>query len=244
MKNWHTEKFTIDDTQTDFSQQVAPTELMRLFEVATFNHSNLIGLDHISMEKNDNAFWVVTKMKFIQCSPINVGDKIKVTTWTRELGLARALRDCVIKKGNQIKTKFLTEWCCLDAETRKLRRMNTISYPMLEMKKTNNIKTEFSNIRELFDKSNYVYTREIRSTDIDVNNHTNNLKYVSMATDAFSLEELKSFQIKEYEIYFINESYVKDKIDIFKKKVKDHYYLEGRVEDKLIFRVVIKFKKI
>ena len=242
MKNWHTEKLIVDDTNLDFSMSVPVTELMKLFEIATFKHSNKIGLDHISMEKNSSAFWVVTKMKLIQCSPIEVNDKIKITTWTRELGSARALRDCVIKKGNSVKTKFLAEWCCLDIETRRLRRLNSIKYPELEMEKTNYIKTDFSNMRECVDVSNFVYTHIVRSTDIDVNNHTNNLRYNHMAINAFSVDELKSFNIKEYEIYFVNESYEGDKIDIFKKKIKNIYYIEGRVDDKTIFRSVIKIK--
>ena len=51
MKNWHTEKLVIDDTNCDFSMTVPTTELMKLFEIATFKHSNKIGLDHVSMEK-------------------------------------------------------------------------------------------------------------------------------------------------------------------------------------------------
>ena len=242
MKNWHTEKHQIDDTQVDYSSSVPITELMRLFEIATFKHSNLIGLDHISMEKKSNAFWVVTKMKLIFKSPILTGDNINVTTWTHELGTARALRDCVIKKGRSVKTKFTSEWCCLDFNTRRLRIMNTIEYPNLQMEKTKNLNLSFSNLKEDFSKKDYVYTRTILSTDIDVNNHTNNLKYNYMVLDSFSVDELKSILIKEYEIYFVNESHEGDRIDIFKKKSKNHFFVEGRIEEKVIFRSVIKFK--
>ena len=244
MKNWHTEKIKIEDTQVDYSSRVPVTELMRLFEIATFKHSNLIGLDHVSMEKNSNAFWVVTKMKVVPQHPIVTGDKISVTTWTHELGTARTLRDCVIKKGKIVSAKFTSEWCCLDLNTRRLRRMNTIEYPDLEMEKTKNLNLDFTNLRETLSEKDYVYTRVIRSTDIDINNHTNNLKYNHMALDAFSIDELKTFDIKEYEIYFVNESHEKQEIDVFKKKVKNYFHVEGRIEDKVIFRAVIKVKPI
>ncbi len=243
MKNWHAEKLVIDDTNIDHTNSVPITELMRMFEIATFKHSNIMGLDHDSMKKNSNAFWVVTKMKVIPQSPIFSGDKIKITTWTHELGTARALRDCVIKQSSKLKTKFTAEWCCLDFSTRRLRRMSTIVYPELQMEKTNNIKTEFSNLREIVGEEDYVYTRKICSTDIDINNHTNNLKYNYMVLDAFTVEEMKSIEIKEYEIYFVNESYEGDKIKVFKKRIKNYFYIEGKIEDKIIFRSVIKFKK-
>jgi len=240
MKNWHTEKISIDDTSVDYSLQVPLTELMKLFQVATFKHSQIMDLDHESMKQKSNAFWVVTKMKAILKSPILSGAQIKVTTWTHELSSARALRDCVIKKGNTIKAKLTAEWCCLDYDTRKLRRMSTIDYPKLEMEKTENIKTDFTNLREVVDENDYVYTRVVRSTDIDVNNHTNNLKYNFMAMDAFSVEELKSMKVKEYEIYFVNESHEGDKIDVSKKKIKNYVYVEGKSLDKTIFKAVFK----
>ena len=243
MKNWHAEKLTIDDTLVDHTMCVPITELMKMFEIATFNHSNKIGLDHVSMENKSNAFWVVTKMKVIPQKPIETGEQVRVVTWTHELGMARGLRDCVIKSGNMVKAKFVAEWCCLDWNTRRLRRMNTICYPNLEMEKTDNVKTEFTNMREEVSEKDYVYTKIVRSTDIDVNNHTNNLKYNFMALDTFSVEELKSFEIKEYEIYFVNESHEGDNIKIYRKKVKNFFYIEGKIEDKTIFKTIIKFKK-
>lgn len=243
MKNWHTEKFVINDTHLDSSANVSIVELIKFFQIATFNHSRVMGLDHNSMIKNSNAFWVITKMKLNLLGKFQEEDEISATTWTHELGAVRALRDCVIKIKNSVKVKATSEWCCLDFETRKLRKMNSICYPDLEMEKTNNLNTVFTNMREDVGEKDFVYSKIIRSTDIDLNNHTNNLKYNYMALDAFSVEEIKAIDVKEYEIYFANESYEGDKIDIYKKKVKNHYYIEGKSQDKSIFKVVIKFKK-
>lgn len=243
MKNWHTEKFNINDTNVDFENKVPVTEIIKFFQIATFNHSNKIGLDHKSMIERSNAFWVITKLKVVLNNDIVVGEKISATTWTHELGGVRALRDCVIKQGRTLKAKATSEWCCLDFETRKLRKMNSIHYPELKMGKTNNLLTKFINMKESFNEKDFVYSRVVRSTDIDVNNHTNNLKYNYMALDAFGVDELKNFDVKEYEIYFVNESYEGDKIDIYKKKVKQYYFIEGKIEDKTIFRVIMKTKK-
>ena len=242
MKNWHSEKIVIDDTNLDFSNDVPITELIKFFQMVTFKHSHIIGLDHSSMQKNSNAFWIVTKIKVVPYSTIESGDKVTLLTWTHVPGTVRALRDGLIKKGNSIKAKFVAEWCCLDFETRRPRRISSISYPTLEMEKNKFLDVDFTNLKEQVEFSDYVYTREIRSSDIDINNHTNNLKYNHIAFDALSVEDLKTISIKEYEIYFINESYEGDKIDVFKKKIKNQLYVEGRVEDKTIFRVVMKIK--
>jgi acyl-ACP thioesterase len=137
----------------------------------------------------------------------------------------------------------LSEWCCLDYTTRALRRSNSIKYPNLEMVETKNNNISFTNLKVDVDKKDFVYTRTIMPTDIDVNLHTNNLKYTNIALDALSLEELQTNFIKEYEIYFANETKVNDKIDVYKKKVKGYYYIEGKREEQTIFRVVLKFSK-
>jgi len=54
---------------------------------------------------------------------------------------------------------------------------------------------------------------------------------------------LQNKTIKEYEVYFVNESKLGDKINIYKKQVKNLTYIEGRREDTIIFKVVIKFNK-
>lgn len=244
MKNWHNEKLLINDTNVNFNSNVPVYELMKLFQIATFNHSQKIELDHDSMQEKSNAFWVVTKMKLVLNGEIRSQEKISVTTWTHPLGAVRALRDCVIKSTNKIKVKGTAEWCCLDYETRKLRKLSSIVYPDLEMEKTKFLNLSFSNLKEDVNEKDKVYSKIVRSTDVDLNNHTNNMKYNLMAFDAFSVEELKNINIKEYEIYFVNESYEGNVIDVYKKRVKNHFYIEGRIEDKTIFRVVIKFKKI
>ena len=229
MKNWHTEKFLINDTNVDFNETVSVFEMIKMFQVATFNHSQKIELDHKTMLKKSNAFWVVTKMRLVLNKDINSQEKISVTTWTHELGSVRALRDCVFKSGNAIKAKGTAEWCCLDAETRKLRKLSSIVYPKLYMEKTKNNNLVFTNLHEDVNEKDFVYKKKIMSTDIDLNNHTNNLIYNRIAIDAFKVEELKQIQIKEYEIYFVNETHEGDVIDVFKKKVKQHYYIEGKI---------------
>ncbi len=244
MKNCFTQKFVIDETQCDAFKVVPITELFRLAEICAFTHADMIGLDHDSMENKSGAFWVVSKMKLFLNKKITVGDKVKVKTWTMQPGLIRADRNIVIKVGNSNACKFSTEWCALDMGTHKVRKLSSICYPELEMTEAAEIKADYTNLRLPVTEKDLVYTKTIRATDLDLNFHTNNLKYNFIALDAFSIDELKTLNFKEWEIYFVNESHEGDKIDVYKTKQKNCYYLEGRVADKPIFRVVAKFKKI
>ena len=243
MKNLHTEKYTTNDVEVDVNERLSVMETLKLMQRVTFAHSSLIGLDHKTMIERDNAFWVITKMKYVCRHPICANQKITLKTWTREPQSVRFIRDLQIKNKNKLMINGLSEWCCLDYETRALRRSNSIKYPNLEMIETKNNNITFTNLKADVDKKDFVYSRSIMSTDIDVNLHTNNLKYTNIALDALTLEELQTKPIKEYEIYFVNETKIGDKIDVYKKKVKGYYYIEGKRGEQTIFRVVIKFAK-
>lgn len=243
MKNCHTEKFVVDDIMLDFKEQVPFSEMVKMFQFTTFKHSNSLGLDHVAMLEKSNAFWVVSRIKIVIKKHAGLFDKLSATTWTHPIGLVKAVRDCEIKCKNSIIAKCTSEWCCLDFDTKKIRKLNSIHYPELEMVKSDNLQTKF----ELFDvemrDKDYVYTKTIRSSDLDVNMHTNNLKYNQMVYDAFSVDELKSFNVSEYEIQFVNESKQGDNIEISKTKKANKYYCLGRVGEKIIFKAILKIKK-
>ncbi len=243
MQNLYTKKLIVDDTELDYNYKVPLTELMRLIESAAFDHSDMIGIDHKTMREESKAFWVVGKIKLVLKGEIQGGDKISVSTWTHPLGMVRANRDFMIKANRSTKVKGTSEWCCLDYETRKVRKLSSIAYPDLDMVATDYLKLDFTNLKLDFSEKDLAYTRKIRSTDIDINNHTNNLKYNFIALDSFSVEEMREMDIKEYEIYFVNESRESEEISVYKKKYKNYYYIEGRTNDKCVFRVVIKYSK-
>ncbi len=242
MKNEHVEKVQINDTEIDFTEVVPITELMRLIEIAAFNHADNIGLDHASMLKFSNVFWVVTKIKLHIKDDVRAHEKISVKTWTHPPTMIRAIRDAEIKCKNKVKVKSSSEWCCLDYDTHKIRKFSTIKYPDLEMLDNREVNLKPLNFKAEMTEKNYVYTKIVRPTDIDLNMHTNNLKYNYIALDAFTTDEFKEFRITDYEIHFLNESHEGDKIDVYKLKKGRVYVVEGRTQEKPIFRVFLKVK--
>ncbi len=241
MKNCYSEKHIINDTQLDFCNKLSIYEAIKLIQNATFNHSREMSLGHEDMLKNSNAFWVISKLKLKLGENLKAQDNVRVTTWTRPLSAIRALRDADIKIGNKVMVKALAEWCCLDYESKTIRKLNTIKYPDLEMSKNEYNNLSFSKFTEP-DQLEEVYTKTVLASDIDINQHTNNLKYVVMSMDALTLEEFKNVNIDEFEIHFVNQSYFKDNIKIYKAINGKQILIFGKVEENIIFKVLILTK--
>ncbi len=242
MKNTYQEKITTRDTDINFTSLVPVPVIMRLMQQVIYTHADNIGLDHANMIEKSNAFWIVSKIKICLKANIGANEKITVKTWTDEPGVLRFNRNCTIKSGNKLKVKSVSEWCCLDWSTRRPRKASTVNFPELEMSKDKPLNLTFTNMKMEVTEKDFVYSRKILSTDIDVNFHTNNLRYNYFAFDAFSVEELKTMEVLEYEIYFVNECKEGETLDIYRVKSKNYYYIEGKAQDKTIFRSVIKFK--
>ena len=63
MKNCHTEHFVVDDIVLDFKEQMPFGEIVKLFQFTTFKHSNLLGLDHVSMLEKAMRFGWLAELK-------------------------------------------------------------------------------------------------------------------------------------------------------------------------------------
>ena len=99
---------------------------------------------------------------------------------------------------------------------------------------------DFSKLKESILETDFNYSHCVRYTDVDMNNHTNNIAYVRMALNCFTVEELDQFKISEIEMYYLNESYFNDNIKVYKKQTDYGYFICGKIGDKTIFDCVIK----
>ena len=237
MKNYYQKKYSVQDTDIDYSYTVPITNLMRVMQETAFVHADNLGMSHQDMIDHSGAFWVITKMKVKLLKPLIQFDKFKVLTWIQPASGVRVERDFNVTRGRELIAEACAEWCCLDWVTRKLRKMSTIQYPVVEHAKARP-DIAYTPVRERFTDKDLCYTRVVRSTDIDVNKHTNNLRYNFFAIDAFSVEELENLHIKEYEIQFVNESKEGDEIKIYKKQIENNIIVEGQTDGKTVFRSI------
>jgi acyl-ACP thioesterase len=64
------------------------------------------------------------------------------------------------------------------------------------------------------DKKETLLIKKFRYTDIDVNKHVNNTRYIEMILDSYSTEHHKNNLIKSMAASFISESFYDDEVEI------------------------------
>ena len=80
----------------------------------------------------------------------------------------------------------------------------------------------------------------VRSCDIDFSRHTNNVEYVKFILNTYSVNELLCRPVKQMEIFYINQSFENDKLQVYKfaDGIKD--FVEIKKGDTAIVRCCIE----
>ena len=215
--------------------------ILSVFQIATLFHSIELNVGTNVLLENSNAFWVLSKAKFKILKTPTFSNKITVETWPLPVTPVRFNREYKITVADADCVLGTSEWVTLDATTKMLRKSQTIKYPFDLVHRTDvSGAGEYSRKREPLTDDNLVYTHTVRFVDIDPNNHTNNVAYVKMALNAFSIEEFNSANFTEFEIQFMLESYYGNKVSIYKVKTDYGYYVEGKTNEKTVFICILK----
>ena len=179
--------------------------------------------DNISIKKNDNAVWVVSKSK------IHI---YKNPSWLETLN-GESFTSLVKTIRIETETKFTNQnnelifianqqSCPLDIDTRKIRKIDTVTFPKdLEINRTL-FENSYQKLNDIFDESEFVHEQKIYSQDIDFSNHVNNTVYVRHIINSLSSDFLDKINITDVEIHYLAESKEGQILKIYKKELDNN----------------------
>lgn len=194
-------------------------------------HTVDLGVDFPTITAKSNAFWVVLKTGVKIFKQPKWNEKVSISTYPLPPSLVRCDRECVItdEKGELVALS-VGEWCILDHDTKKPRKVSTSCYPFeLDHVKDRRLPERAKRVVYDFAPDDLVYERVIRVTDMDLNYHTNNKSYTRFALDAFPSSLFKTKTVSEYQINFENQSYENETIQIFVHELEPDKYVIGGI---------------
>ena len=211
---------------------IAPHGVLDIFQDIAGKHSASYGMSFDEM-MSSNMIWVLLRVKYRVLRNIPLYSKVNAITWPKKKGLVDFDRETIITDmdGNTL-IEGISKWIVLDVNTRKIIPARHIEYcaPCPEDSIFND---KFDKIKDFNIEGLSKQTYTIQFCDVDHNGHTNNAKYATMALNTLCLS--KDEVIKEFEINFINESYLNDEIDLYNIKEDKTYFVKGVSKDKTVF---------
>ncbi len=200
------EEFEIRSYDVDFRRQASIEMLCRLFQETAGNHVRELGIG-IETLISQGITWVLSRFHIRVHQYPQWRERIRIETWPSDAYSFFAFRDFqVFNQQNQLLVSSSSLWLILDLKTRRPLRIPDHIIAMNKMKERE---------RALVDKFDTIWRPQqvtlekrftVRGSDIDLNQHVNNVSYVEWAVETVPQEIWQTHQITEIEVSFREET--------------------------------------
>ena len=203
----------VNSNDVDDHYDLKISTIFKYLQQVSTNHAELIGLG-----KKDTVdkgmFWVITRMKVVIHKMPKMLDTLKVTTHPGDTMLFVFPRFYQIYDQNdELCITASSSWVLLDINTHKVVMKpfsNDFSVPS-ETRPEDIPLPEKVNISTLYK----VEDRKVRYSDIDLNGHLNNTKYIDYIIDTHDIDFYKTHRVKEIIVNYEKEIKDKDIVSIY-----------------------------
>jgi len=208
MDGIYSEEFKIRANEVDSRGKVTLPALCNLLQEVAGNHALELSFDITDLKKQ-NLTWVLHRLHIRMYRYPDWRQKITIETWPSHGDRLRAYRDYRItdSSGKELGVA-LSYWMIMDLESRRPQRMpkEVLELGLPDIPHTLPIqKSRFKPDKKI----NFTHQIEVRKSDLDMNNHVNNVHYVQWMLDMLPGN---SPAIEEMDIYFMAESVAGDTI--------------------------------
>ncbi len=197
-------------SMTDSTGKLGHAEAFALFMDIAGQHAELLGIGAQALLPR-NLFWLTVRTRVIYEKRPYLGQKVIVSTWPQAPGGLRCNRSYLIsdEKGNVL-VRGKTEWAVMDLRRQALINVSEVYPEDLQYDRPESIAEDFERISpEVWeDYGEYV----VRSTDIDVGGHMNNVAYVRALLGSLSSEEIRKLNFRSLEVVYREPCYEKDRL--------------------------------
>ena len=188
------------------------TDLCNILQLTAAAHSEIGGISFSDMQEFNQA-WVLSRMRVEISELPKWKDIVTVKTWINTLENSRSVRALELYVNGKKMVGCETFWAVFNT---KIRRPEALALPFEhfelypEQKAT---QKSFSKIN-LNNEKESVFEKTVVLSDLDIVNHVNNVKYLEWCLDFVDEKLIFNSKIESFEMNFLKELSLKDKVDI------------------------------
>lgn len=234
MKNigiWEDE-YNIKTFNVDLNNKLTLWSLCGFLQQGADSHANYFKAGYSELIKQ-NKVWMLSRLKLKIFKQAFLNETIKIQTWVSFYDRLFSYRDYhVLDKNNEILAAARTAWIVYDINTKTISNVEFFvnNYMRFIDKCIINDKIEKLRFKELKDENRAF---PVRFSDIDINKHVNNVKYIQWIVDSLSSEMMLNKDIKIFDMNYLSQARFGDEITICSEKV---------LENPSIYNLIIKNK--
>lgn len=236
------EKFTLRSANCDSEGAWRPGAILSTLQDAAGAHADVLGCGR-SMIVENNIVWVLTRIELQMRRYPKSGETIEIETFpmpNRRWFFPR----CIILRdadGNELGAA-VSLWVLMDMNTRRMAAPGAVADRLPDNSDlVAPISMPGSPARLEGDCS--LLTRLPAYTDLDVNGHVNNARYVDWLCDALGIPAMRENCLRSLRISFAAEVLPDQKMELSLTRDGEKFYLSGSHEGKLHFEISGELEK-
>jgi acyl-ACP thioesterase len=208
--------FHISSFNSDFSGRASIQSLLQFFQEIAWEHAEKLHVGFSDLIKR-NLIWVLIRQKIKILNRPSWQDNIRIITYARGREKLFWYRDFEIKDENKNQiAKATSLWMIIDLDTRKpFKGDDLIGF---ELGKGKGYWGDSLSKLPKINMGKIDLEKTVAYSDIDLNNHVNNVKYLEWILDSYHLDFLRTHEIDTVELNYISEAAVGEKIKVESKK--------------------------
>ncbi|MBP5469314.1 MAG: hypothetical protein J6Z11_08730 [Candidatus Riflebacteria bacterium] len=236
-------EFTLSYTGLDNNAELNTLYAIELAQNLMTEYFGNFKSDNLRIKKQNNALWVLSKTKVRFFNKAVWLDKLFARGYTIKNTALRTYIESVFRnQDNKLIFVALQENAVIDIETRKVRKISSISYPNdMEYEKPEKELT-FEKLTSDFSEDDFIYNQKIFYTDIDFSNHTNNAVYIRHIINTYPSKFFSEHIVEDFEIHYLHETKESELLSIYKKEYDNNVEFLIKSGDSEVVRAKLSFK--
>jgi acyl-ACP thioesterase len=234
-------KYHIEFRDVDFTKKLRLSSLFCYFQDIAAEHAENLGFGIDKLMGRYGVTWVLMRIK-VDITRIPVwNEEIEIETWPQKPKKIEFERDFIVRDaGGNVLVRAVSTWAIIDTETRDLRKAEVIEVKYPAIKEERALDCRLGRLKA-FGNLETAYRKVIGYSDIDMNGHLNNSKYIDFLMDCLTVENHEKFSLKTIEVNYVNEALPGDTITLYKDTSavgSNLIYIEGvnEKEGKVVFK--------
>ncbi|MDR3609146.1 MAG: thioesterase [Ignavibacteriaceae bacterium] len=246
MGSFFEESKPVNAYDVDINNKLKLNTLFSFLQDVASSHADSLSLGYNDLIAKDLG-WVLSWAKLQVEEYPSFGEIIKIRTWPKCRYKLYSMREFLIYNENdKLLYSVSTAWLLINVKTKRITDIKNLPqqiYYQPDFQALNDFPE-----RIIIDKEKEtLFSKRIRYTDLDINRHVNNTKYIELILDSYPPDYHKNNLLDSLTVSFIAESFYDDEMDIriAPKGFKDKYdVIDGvnKKTSKQVFQALVGWR--
>jgi acyl-ACP thioesterase len=249
MQSLYEESLKVRTYDVDFKNQLKVNSIFNFMQDIASEHAKDLGVGWNDLQ-DAGLFWALSWVKIVFLNYPKFGDSIRIKTWPKGIYRLYALRDFLLSNyKNDIFCRAATAWLLVNVNSKRVNDLKNLPKDIPYLSEENAL-TDLPEKINFENKKENIFKKQIVYTDIDMNLHVNNEKYIEFILNCYSQEHYFKNNIKSLQVSFLSETKFGENLEISVNKIapkNEIHFVEAlniNNNNKQVFNAIVEWEKI